>query len=101
MNPAIPAIDETALATCPSLSSTVNYLGAMTVRPVFYSEHVERNNLELETHTIVVRDARALAEAPELERNGFMLVPHVTRVPDFTRLEEATGIYGREVEAPG
>jgi hypothetical protein len=83
----------------PVLTSTVNYLGQMQVRPVFYAQHVERNNLVLEPHTIRIDDARRLAEPPSLESRGFTLVPHRTKVADFTDRDTALPVYQQEIEA--
>jgi hypothetical protein len=80
------------------ITSTVNYLGAMDVRPVFYAQHTERNNLVLEPHRIEITDARQLPEPPQLETCGFTLVPHVTQVSDFTGSEASLPIYQQEIE---
>ena len=79
-------------------ASTINYLGEMGVRPVFYAQHTERNNLVLEPHRVEIADARRLPEPPQLETNGFTLVPHVTRVADFTDRESSLPVYQKEIE---
>jgi hypothetical protein len=70
----------------------------MDVRPVFYSEQHERNNLELEPHTIEIRDARRLQEQPSLEVNGFALVKHATKIRDFRDRHEVEHVYRQEIE---
>lgn len=78
--------------------STINYLGTMHARPVFYAQATERNNLVLEPHRVEIADARRLTAPAELETRGFTLVPHVTRVLDFTDREESLPIYQKEIE---
>jgi len=97
MNSTLP--DNSTLGSCPVVTSTVNYLGDMHVRPVFYAQQHERDNLVLEPQTIEIRDARSLRETPSLESNGFALVPHETKVWDFKMGDEALGVYRNEIEA--
>ena len=93
------APDDPTLSDGPVLTSTVNYLGQMDVRPVFYAQQRHRDNLVLETHAVRIHDARGLNEAPSLETSGFTLVDHATAVRDFTAADEAADIYRREIEA--
>ena len=79
------------------LTSTVNYLDQMDVRPVFHAQQRQRDNLVLGTHNVEIYDARGLKEAPSLETNGFTLVEHATAVHDFTSAG-AQEIYRPEVE---
>lgn len=97
MSVALP--DDSTLSNCRPVTSTVNYLGDMAVRPVFYARRRERDNLVLETHEVDIYDARSLPEAPSLEASGFTLVPHATAVSDFTDSDNAQAVYRREIEA--
>ena len=90
--------DDSTLSDCPVVTSTVNYLGEMDVRPVFYAQHRERDNLVLEPRDIAIYDARSLQVQPSLETNGFMLVRHETSVSDFTAADDAQETYRREIE---
>lgn len=90
--------DDSTLSNCPVVTSTVNYLGEMDVRPVFYAQHRERDNLVLEPRDIRIYDARSLNVQPSLETNGFMLVRHETSVRDFTAIDDAQETYQREIE---
>jgi len=81
------------------ITSNVNYLSDMDVRPVFYAQNVERNNLQLESHAINIQDARQLPQAPTLEKQGFTLVPHATQVADFTDHTVSLQQYQQEIEA--
>jgi hypothetical protein len=100
MNTAIS--DDSTLSACPVVTSTVNYLGDMDVRPVFHAQQRERDNLVLESHDVLesheveIYDARGLKEEASLESNGFTLVNHVTGVADFTA-ESALEIYRQEI----
>lgn len=95
MSPVPP--DDSTLSGCPVVTSTVNYLGDMHVRPVFYAQERQRDNLVLESRNVDIFDARGLEEEPSLETNGFMLVGHATTVSDFT-VADAQEIYRREIE---
>jgi hypothetical protein len=86
-------------ATDSAVSSTVNYLGRMEEVPVFYAQHHERDNLVLETTAVEIHNARELAEPATLEKNGFTLVPHRTRVGDFERADQVAEVYRPEIEA--
>jgi hypothetical protein len=71
----------------------------MNVRPVFYAQRYDRNNLILEPHSVAIHDARRLPQQPSLEANGFTLVRHATRVQDFTDRSDVEDLYRREIEA--
>lgn len=98
MSPAWPQITASELDCCPVVSSSINYLGKMTERPVFYSEKYHLNNLVLEPHTVEIRDARYLPKRPTLEVNGFELVQHETKVRDFKDQDETATVYRGEIE---
>jgi hypothetical protein len=91
-------LDDSTLSGSPVVTSTVNYLGDMDVRPVFYARQRQRDNLVLEARKIDIYDARKLREAPSLEANGFTLVGHATAVGDFTAADDAQDIYRSEIE---
>jgi|GEM_PF-185286 len=91
-----PGVTVTRGDQCPTLESTVNYLGDMDEYPVFYSENYQNNNLNLEEHRIIVRDARGIRAQLELERDGFILVDHASRMRDFRDTEEVQRIYQPE-----
>jgi len=94
-----PAYAAAELGNCPSLRSSVNYLGPMNERPVFYAQHVERDNLVLEPHEVDIYDARALDRSPGLETAGFTLARHRTRVRNFSDPGQVASIYRPEIEA--
>src|SRR5262245_6837505 len=57
-----------------------------------------RNVGETEARAVRIRDGRPLAGQFALERNGFVLVEHATRVADFFDRERILEVYYREVE---
>lgn len=85
------------LSDCPVVTSTLNYLGDMNVRPVFHARQRERDNLALEPRRVKIRDIRSLNKQTSLETNGFTLVDHVTSVADFTE-DRALPVYQREID---
>lgn len=97
MTPA--SFDDSTLRDCRVVTSTLNYLGAMDVLPVFYAQRRERDNLVLEPYDVDIYDARGLKDSPSLETNGFMLVSHATAVRDFTDTANAQEIYRHEIES--
>jgi len=95
----LPDREANDIARCPVARSTVNYLARMSVLPVFYAQHPEKDNLVLETHTIDIYDARWLQTPPALETHGFTLVSHQTGVSDFEDRDRASEAYRPEIEA--
>lgn len=71
-----------------SIEASLNYLAPTEQRPVYYAralaESERRNGLAPEPHRVRIRDARRLSEAPTLDRNGFQLVAHRSRVTSFS-----------------
>ncbi|MEX2523791.1 MAG: CmcJ/NvfI family oxidoreductase [Gammaproteobacteria bacterium] len=88
-----------ARADCPSVESSVNYLGDMDEMPVFYAENYRNDNLNLIEHNITVSNARPVQDHLELERDGFVLADHATAVRDFRDTDEVQRTYVPEIEA--
>lgn len=82
---------------CPTVESSVNYLGEMNELPVFYAENYQNNNLNLEEHRISVRDARSLRPRLALERDGFILADHPSAMRDYADTEAVERIYQPEI----
>lgn len=53
---------------------------------------------EFQEHVVTIRDARARREVLSLDREGFVLVDHDTRVRDFYDPQELTSVYYPEIE---
>jgi len=92
-----PGVSITRVDQCPTLESAVNYLGEMDEFPVFYSENYQDNNLNLEEHRITVRDARTIRDQLSLERDGFILADHASRMKNFRDTDEVQHIYQPEI----
>jgi hypothetical protein len=73
------------------------YLAEMSERPVFHGVDPSKTNLALEPHKVQITDARTLTEAPSLEREGFTLVRHETRLSDLRDRDQLEGRYLQEV----
>jgi hypothetical protein len=62
------------------VEATLNYLAAMPERPFFLAyaapEGVPTRNTRGDRRSVAIADARALAETPSLDREGFSLVGH-------------------------
>jgi len=82
-----------------AVTGTVNYLAAMPVRPRYYANDSSRDVLSLDERKIGIEDARGLEAAPTLEREGFALVPHRSRIGNFRDTEEVAARHPREIEA--
>lgn len=81
-----------------TLEADVNYVADMDTMPYFYAKDHDRDNLVLETHRVTIADMRGAADPPRLERDGFELVDHVSRVRDFTDADEVAKTYTAEIE---
>lgn len=82
-----------------TVDATLNYLGAMTEKPVFAPGIPGRTNLLLDPHTVAICDARTLHSPPSLDREGFTLVQHRSGVTDFRSAEQVENRYLDEIAA--
>jgi len=80
------------------VEGVVNYIGDMTQRPRYYANDHSRDVLVLDPRRISIADARAGAVAPDLDREGFRLVPHRSAVREFRDTEEVTAVHIAEIE---
>ena len=85
-----------------TIQGVVNYLKKDTEAPASYggmsqkeADRKRRGNYE--SHTVTIHNARLLAEL-SLEREGFVLVRHDTRMKDFYDQEEVRTVYYKETE---
>ena len=85
------------------IQGVVNYLKSNTEAPASYgglsqkeADRKRRGNYE--SHTVTIHNARLLADALSLEREGFVLVRHDTRMKDFYDEEEVRTVYYKETE---
>ena len=82
--------------------ATLNYLASSEERPIFYAypapSGVPQYGGEVAAKTLPIFNARARSESPSLDRNGFQLVPHHSRVSDFSDDGIIREIYYPETE---
>ena len=76
----------------------MNYIGRTAQRPRYYANDHSRDVLTLDPRTVSIEDVRDRRVAPSLRREGFELLPHHSRVRDFTDSAEVAGIHAREIE---
>lgn len=75
----------------------VNYVAPMAVQPRYHANDISRDVIDLDPREVEIRDARA--ETPSLDREGFTLVRHESRVTDFRDAEAVRAIHMAEIEA--
>lgn len=81
-----------------TVTGTISYLGAMTVRPRYYANDHSRDVLVLTPRTVEIEDARTRSIAPSLEREGFTLVEHKSAVADFRNSAQVALAHPAEIE---
>ncbi len=92
---------EAAQAEC--IQGVVNYLKQDTESPASYGglsqkEADQKRRGNYERHTVAIHNARPLAGELSLEREGFVLVRHDTRMNDFYDEDELRAVYYKETE---
>lgn len=84
------------------VESMLNYLGAMSERPVYWLTKppagVSWRNTKGDRRVLPIHDARAVAPAPSLDLEGFALAHHETSVPDLYDAESVRRQYYPEIE---
>ncbi len=85
------------------IRGVVNYLREDTEAPASYGglsqkEADRKRTGNYESHTVTIHNARLLAGGLSLEREGFVLVRHDTRMKDFYDQEEVRTVYYKETE---
>lgn len=78
-----------------SISATIAYVQPGGPRPFYYANAHERDCVPVTGRTMPVADARPLATA--LDREGFVLAPHVSRVGDFADAAEVAATHPAEI----
>lgn len=81
-----------------AVTALVNYTGAMSETPRYHAHDHSRDVHVLDPQRVTIRNARALPEAPTLDREGFTLVRHASGVTSFLDAEQLRGVYAREAE---
>ena len=84
-----------------TFEATFTYLVDTGEKPVTYvnmPEEEKNNPGTYETRPHRVKDARPMADSLDLDREGFSLAPHETRVTDFYDEDQLENIYKPELE---
>lgn len=86
----------------PDLVATIRYLVPGEEKPVYIAstggaDAALRIGAEFEERDVEIHDARLLQPPPDLDRQGFCLLPHATQVEDFYALETVQARYDAEI----
>lgn len=96
-------LQETRIESLPFVTAELNYLAPVTGKPRTYAfdppPGEPKSTALPEAHQVPIFDARLIAQNVSLDREGFALVRHPTRVKDFTNDEEVRTVYYPAVEA--
>jgi hypothetical protein len=96
------AVLERPAAPLPFVRAELNYLAPMTERARNYTFEpppgVAWSNTVHEAHRVPVYDLRAVEPAATLDREGFALLHHASRVHDFYNEDEIRNVYYPEAE---
>jgi hypothetical protein len=85
-------------ATDDVVEAAINYVTPMNKRAKFHAQDARRDNLILKSHVMQIRNARAFATAPSLDREGFALASQRTSVKNFHDREELSRVYLPELQ---
>lgn len=84
------------------VEATLNYLASMSEKPFNYtyqpSAGTPIRNTRPDKHTVPIHDARDSEPPPSLDREGFALVRHETKVADPFDAEAVRNVYYPEME---
>lgn len=84
------------------MRASIRYLVPGAERPVYFASQGGADAAldiaaEFEHHEVVIHDARRLQPPASLDRQGFTLLPHPTKVRDFYALEGDRAAYEAEI----
>jgi len=83
-----------------AIEAQLNYLAYTGERPVTYARSLPSGGRvdgpPAEAHRVRIENARLLDSPPTLDRNGFQLLAHRSKVSDFTREEAIREVYYAE-----
>ncbi|WP_061025438.1 CmcJ/NvfI family oxidoreductase [Bradyrhizobium sp. CCH5-F6] len=96
-------LQETKIESLPFVTAELNYLAPTSGKPRTYAfdppPGEPKSTALAEPHQVPIFDARLIAQNLSLDREGFALVRHSTRVRDFYNDEEVKAVYYPAVEA--
>jgi hypothetical protein len=84
------------------VEAKLNYIIDTGVKPVTYSNAAGGNKATghtgtYEEHTVAIHNARPIVDHLSLEREGFILIEHETKVRDFYNEDEIRAVYYPEI----
>ncbi len=80
------------------VKGAINYSRATAERPRYYANDHSRDVLDLDLRTVDIEDLRSSPAPPDLDREGFVLVPHTSAVANFRDPEEVARLHPAEIE---
>src|ERR1700733_7329021 len=90
-------LDQPIVEHLPTVQGELTYLAKMAERARTYTYDpgpgIPRSNLEVETHTMPIRDMRPVAHGLSLDREGFALIESGSAVHDFYDEAELRSVY--------
>src|SRR5258706_11517093 len=96
-------LQETKIESLPFVTAELNYLAPTPGKPRTYAfdppPGEPKSTVLPETRQVPIFDARPIAENISVDREGFALVRHPTRVRDFHDDREITSVYYPAAEA--
>lgn len=98
-----PAVDAPAPRAQADVHAALTFITPQDTKPAFKSSRITGGEPEIlfatEPHIVPIRDARPVAAAQSLDREGFVLRHSPTRVADLYDDRAVEGAYYREIEA--
>jgi hypothetical protein len=96
-------LQETRIESLPFVTAELNYLAPTRAKPRTYAfdppPGEPKSTALPEPHQVPIFDGRLIAQSVSLDREGFALVRHPTRVKDFYDDAEVRAVYYPVVEA--
>jgi len=80
------------------VTAVINYTGPMTETPRYHACDHSRDVHRLDPRTVEIENVRSRPQPPTLDREGFTLVRHTTKVASFLDTSELERVYVPEVE---
>jgi hypothetical protein len=80
-----------------TVSATINYSGREPARPRYHANESSRDTIVIEPSNMLVEDVRYSSDPPRLDREGFVLIRHVSRVQDFGDPDAIAKIHRDEI----
>jgi hypothetical protein len=80
------------------VTAMINYTGPMSEPPRYHACDHSRDVHVLDPRTVEIENVRSRSQPPGLDREGFKLVWHETRVASFMDTDELERVYVPEVE---